>query len=97
MGKEHRIPLILLLSLLFYVSRAYVPLFLCASQLKNQSNMQQVKSKNPFLQNFFYPFCYNDLAKTAPPKRPYFSPQPRIFALFREGGIISNRYEKTKQ
>jgi predicted HD phosphohydrolase len=64
---------------------------------KNQSKAQGVKSKNPFFQNFFYLFIYNDLTKTALPKTPKFSHQTRIFALLREGGIISKRYEKKQK
>jgi hypothetical protein len=57
----------------------------CVLVAKFQSKAQQVKIKNPFFQIFFYPFSHNDLAKTAPPKTPYFSHQTRISALTKEG------------
>jgi hypothetical protein len=50
-----------------------------------QSKAQQVMSKNPFFQNFFYPFYCNDLTKTALLKLAPFSHQSRMFALTKEG------------
>lgn len=60
-------------------------------RLKNQSKAQQVKIKNPFFQNFFYPFNYNDLVKTSPLKIPQFSHQTRMFVqLWRDSLSYEN-------
>jgi hypothetical protein len=52
---------------------------------------QQVKSKNPFFSKIFYSFFHIELQDLGFENQEPFSPQSRIFALLREGGIISKR------
>jgi hypothetical protein len=61
---------------------------LSAFVAKLQSKAHLPAHQKQLISNFFYPFSCKYLAKTAPPKTPYFSPQPRMFAQLWMGRIL---------